>query len=286
MRYWREFVDEKTNCVYSCDMVRLNVEIRKNSCEDFTRLFSRSTRIDVEFKPISFAGFRYKHVFTVSVGDSAVKFGFCLNCAKDGQRKGFIEFNPNKVFPEWQDEFLTVCGMCCSIEVVRCDIAIDIPVERTGVSLLKDIRQYRYLQEAEGDYTEYLGKRNHPGYVKLYNKAIEQKLKFSALTRLEITTEPDIASFRKHLPEVAISYTEQLIFSDYDLSGLSHNDRVYVSLLNTLPHDERMAWVQKLTYREKKKITPYIFGNNRFQPCLKCVSGVLMEVNKFPGFCA
>lgn len=286
MRYFEEVRDEKSEYVYSCDKIRFSIEIRKDCSEKMSARFSADSRLDVKVFPVDYRPFKYRQMLTIDAGESTVTIAVGFNgCGDlDERLKGYIEFNPNKCFPEWYKEFIDVCGWCCKMEVVRVDLAIDVPVERSGCSLVKDGRLYEYQQKSPEDFTEYLGRRNTVGRVKLYNKSVESKLS-QPLTRLEITTEADINEFKKHLPEVIISEVEQLSFEDVDVSELTHNERVYVSVLNRLTLSERTAILKRFTYRHRQKIEKYVLANNRLEINLDCVRGVFKNVNRYGKLC-
>lgn len=286
MRYFSEILDDKTGYIYSCDMVRFSIEVRKDCAEKFACRFSADTRLDVNVYPVSYVRYKYRQMISVNVGESTVVMGIGFNGDNvvDDRLRGYIEFNPNKCFPEWKAEFIDICGWCNKVEIARVDLAVDIPVDRCNCSLVKDVRLYEYQQKASDDYTEYLGKRNTVGRVKLYNKSKEQKLKYP-LTRLEITTECDIKEFKKHIPQVIVSDVEQIDFERADLSGLSQNDRVTVSLLNILDFNTRMEWLQKYTYRHRQKISKYVMADTRLELNCDCVQNVFRWVQSYANLC-
>lgn len=282
MKYYDEILDSDSNYIYSCDMVRFSIELRKDCCEWFSHRFSSDTRLDVKIYPVDFRPFKYRQLLNIDVGDSTVSIGVGFNGfeGNDERLKGFIEFNPNKCFPEWRAEFLDIVGRCSKVEVSRMDVAIDIPIERLGCSLVKDGRLYEYHQKAPDDITEYLGRRNSPGRVKLYNKAKEQGL-LLPMTRLEITTECDMVEFKKHIPEVILSDVQQIDFEHANLSDLTRNERVYVSLLNRLPLSERLEFMKKFTYRLRKKLQKYVMAENRLAVNLSCVRQVFRNIEVY-----
>lgn len=286
MRYFSEIKDKDTGIIYSCDMIRFSIDIRKDCIEVFASRFSSDTRLDVQIYPISYVPFRYRQLITINTGCGVVSMGIGFNgCAgSDDLLRGFVEFNPNKCFPEWRNEFIDICGWCTKVEPVRLDLAVDIPVDRQCCSLVKDIRLYEYQEKAHDDFTEYLGKRNACGRVKLYNKAKEQKLS-CPLTRLEITTECDMNEFRKHVPQVIISKEEQIDFMHADMSELSANDKITVQLLNTLNLNERKTWLRKYSYRFQKKIQKYILAENRLEINFDCVRAVFRSVSSYGNLC-
>lgn len=101
-----------------------------------------------------------------------------------------LEFNPAKVGScHW---FCALYNLLIAgskyVDFKRFDVAIDLPVARSRLQLLKDQRKYSLLEYSAENKTEYLGVRSAHGNCKLYNKALEQKLK-DDLTRLEITVD-------------------------------------------------------------------------------------------------
>lgn len=91
--------------------------------------------------------YRNMFVFTKKIDDtdSVIKIGFFLN-RKDtlGYHSNFIEFNPNKVELDVVDYLFRVfnkysvrMSQKSIFELVRYDLAIDIPVDRHYVRLLK-----------------------------------------------------------------------------------------------------------------------------------------------------
>lgn len=287
MRYYEEVIDGKSSYVYSCDMVRYSIEIRKDCAEKFSHRFSNDTRLDVKVFPIDYRPFKYRQMLSIDVGESSVSIAVGFNGfgSSDERLRGYIEFNPNKCFPEWKKEFLDVLSWCCKVEVARMDLAIDFPVDRLNCSLVKDGRLYEYQQKSEDDFTEYLGRRNTCGRVKLYNKSKEQKLSYP-LSRLEITTECDLKEFQKHVPEVILSDVQQIDLEHADVSELSQNERVYLSLLNRLPLSERVATLKKFTYRHRRKIEKYVLLENRLEINMHCVRNVFKSVEMYTKLCA
>lgn len=282
MYYYQEVYDEKTRYTYSCDMVRYNIELRKDCLDAVYSRFGSVARGDIHIYPVSFKEYAYRQLLTIKTQHGSVSLGIGFNGhgGADDRLRGFVEFNPNKVFPDWHKEFVDLCGWCSSVELKRVDLAVDIPVNRFACSLVKDGRNYGMEQRSAVEYTEYLGMRNKAGRVKLYNKQAEQKLSYP-LTRLEITTEPDIMEFKKHLPEVVISDEAQIDLAHADMEDLSHNDKVTVSLLNTLPLGQRVEYLRKYTYRHRQKIEKYVLAENRAKINIGCVKQVFDEFTKY-----
>lgn len=134
---------------------------------------------------------------------SSVVVGYGLvkgNGATDGGN-GFIEFNPSKL-PTQGFELLQYLEMLdVRHTIVKYDIAIDYPIHRDKLRLKKDGRKYGC--EISDSMTEYLGQRNKPGRVKLYDKAAERGF-IGNLTRVELTCDGSWAApvVIKQLPTV------------------------------------------------------------------------------------
>ena len=107
-----------------------------------------------------------------------------------------LEFNPAKVgqcswFSALYNELIAAAKY---VDFKRFDVAIDIPVARSRLRLVKDQRKYTLMKYSNENMTEYLGVRSSHGQVKLYNKALERGLE-SDLTRLEITVDYERCSW-------------------------------------------------------------------------------------------
>lgn len=169
----------------------------------------------------------FKHNFKIQMQDgSSFWLGCVLNAGKPVNRVR-LDANPNKVAQH--QAFQTVLSFLIQHTrlhrrtVKRFDLAVDIPVERSDVFLVKDNRAY--LERRHGrEYTQYLGaKSSTAGRVKLYNKQIEAKLDYP-LTRLELTLNPEarfedvkfpavyyITTMQTSLDELKITDTERFI---------------------------------------------------------------------------
>ena len=132
---------------------------------------------------------------------------------------------------------------------VRFDLAIDLPVARDKVYLIKDKRLYEEYSYSAINKTQYLGVRNNHGRVKVYNKALEQKLDID-LTRIEITIDWDKFTYgevKKILPSFYILDSFQFTI---DLSG---TDKV---ILVAVMSD--VTLLSELGRYKKEKIKSYL----------------------------
>ena len=117
-------------------------------------------------------------LWSFDLGDSSVALGigFMEPSCKVNMNRGFIEFNPNKVAGDkrfWR--LLEKLAPCVShARLKRFDLAYDLPTSRLDCRLSKDRRMYKSV--ISNGITEYLGVKNTPGYVKVYDKAAEMHL--------------------------------------------------------------------------------------------------------------
>ncbi len=87
--------------------------------------------------------------------------------------------------------------------VVRYDLAIDLPLPRDQVYLLPENgRHYCKIVNSDHAMTEYIGRRQHHGYIKLYDKTAEASLD-RIVTRLELTIDFD-HEIPRFIPNVVI----------------------------------------------------------------------------------
>lgn len=147
----------------------------------------------------------YREQFSIKMPDNtSFWIGAALNLAKTNWGRTRIEFNPNKVAD--LEAFQVVFGFLVSRTrpmhriVRRFDLAVDIPIDRMSVFLVKDARTY-FERRHGRELTQYLGPRSAHGRVKLYNKQLESKLAYP-LTRLEMTLDPAVEYEKIHFPTV------------------------------------------------------------------------------------
>lgn len=183
---------DSTDAVCSLDMVRLKLRFRGDVAgTDFDERAAKLPIISdyqswvARVKP---GGWRCLHTF--GFGDSSATVGVGLmnkSCSID-MSVGFLEFNPNKVGNSegFQQLLVYLRQYVSSAVLVRYDLAVDLDTDRRDYRLAKDGR--KYACELSGSLTEYLGRRNAAGFVKLYDKQAESDLD-APLTRVEITCD-------------------------------------------------------------------------------------------------
>jgi len=254
-------------------MVRLNLELYKDDIQGFvTWLNNIHTYGDgVEVKHwVSIKEFTYRDMFNVTLTDCSFTFALGFNGSTEDRYKGFVEFNPNKCKGNLQ--FVEILGYLFSItsyrQVVRFDLAIDIPVPKHLVNLEKDGRNYQYIKGKQSE-SEYLGMRNKPGFVKLYDKTVESNLDYD-LSRLEITANLEGINF----PCVKVKGMQQsLLFGD-----LNSTEKVLVQLLDRV--DNKKMYLSQLNYRKRKKIEEYL-GEETLQLDKKAYHEIYRQVIQY-----
>lgn len=271
MNYYENFKN-KLGYIYSLDMVRLNYILDNSYSDQFTRFieaFSIQHGVKVNYyQNHKGIGYRYLWSITIEDEDNFCSFvvGRQLNYKSENKNSGFIEFNPNKCMQLRLFEFFfdTFSSYCHRLELIRYDLAIDIPLPRYRVKMKRNSRcnyEYYYSEEnsKEGlllnsSVTEYQGRRNHNKFTKLYDKTKESKLDYD-LTRIEFTFDRDELEF-KNLPEF---YIYDIQVSSLQMNSDNHLSDVQFVLVDLLRCSPDMNYYLKnLPYRIKKKIEPYL----------------------------
>lgn len=165
-----------------------------------------------------------------------------------------IEYNPNKVDPFLYSELAWLKNFSKhNIRLMSCDFAVDYDVQYDTVRMLKrDKRESFAIFGRSGVETRYLGKMGH-GHVKLYNKAIEQKLTDVDWTRFEITNKK-INSLSATLEEFnnLIKIPDLYIISEQiDIECSLLNDTMRLAFESILENIDRLYIIKN--YRTRKK---------------------------------
>lgn len=254
----------RENVIYSIDMVRLRLDFSgEERIVKFGNFLSDVTKIYIEQYPQSYKAYSYRNLFKIICSNNC---SFVIGLSFNGNNKdsyylGFLEFNPNKVADqrEFREIFSRLRIDCFTAELVRWDLAVDVPIARDMCILRKDKRKYTLVQNSESDKTEYLGNHNNSGFVKLYNKRLEADLDYD-VTRLEVTIAGDCKwnDFLKILPRVDVRGDQQTVNPYLELSG---TDIVLYELLMKCDMSERYMYSKKLGRRKADRLKPFIFGS-------------------------
>lgn len=283
--YWFTSTDQN-GFVYSCDMLRYRLFFRNKDLEGdkLRKILCQWGRHDIKDYPLNTSEYKYRNLFTIDYGDSSkmtVGVGF-NGTSKEDYKDGFIEVNPNKCFSSLQClyDIQRIFDCCWSFELVRFDLAIDIPLPRELLSLSKDGRKYAMEMHSSSDKTEYLGGRNNPGYVKLYNKGREQGDDTVDLSRLELTCDAEWSADQivSKLPYVN---TVQFVgLPDQDLKELGSTQRALVRALRT--STDRDEIFKSLSANIRVKLRPYLYDDNTTLVYdTSCVHDVITGIRNF-----
>lgn len=264
MRYYCSFVDESKYC-YSVDKLVLHGSFLYHSFDEFSaRLNTLLIRFTC-YDEMPFSVSLYRDTYYQSLKKltylNNFKFELCYGVEKSSFWLGThfqsfdntlntwkLELNPNKCMP---CDFVSALFRLLKtyskfVEVGEYDVAVDLPVSRDSLFLIKDKRKYQSIINSSVDKTEYLGSRHEHGFCKLYNKQKESKLNFP-LTRFEITcTRLKASAVVDSLPTIYIQ-REQLV-----LTGLKLTDTDKF-ILNTLISDP--SRISELGRRVRQKMT-------------------------------
>lgn len=255
--------EDKNGYKYSCDMLRIQGLVADNEeCQrDFERYFNDPTNIRVSDTMISTARGKYKNMWNIACKYTSITVLHCFNGFGDKEdfKRVVLEFNPNKL--EYDDfvEVQKIVLNLVELKVVRCDIAVDIPIERKYVKLVKDQRNYRFEDHNENGITEYLGQRNNTNFVKVYDKQRESGTP-NALTRIELTCEASVMEYQKHFPKVLIQH-DQITIEMMSYDNLNRSEKALVQALRMLDLPKRETILKNFGRCLKKKLSPYVLAD-------------------------
>ena len=199
--YHEKTHEEWPGVVASIDMMRQSLDVRADRREWLIGHLDMVMSDSIDHYTANRVG-KYQYMWTYTFGDATATVAYGLvGTNKTDFTKGFFEFNPNKLGDVKAfygiRRILDEAGVKFSTS--RFDVAFDMPGERRLYQLVKDRRKYEYHNG--GAVSEYLGRRNHIGRVKLYDKTKESNLT-KELTRLEITVGESFDSAIKAWPHL------------------------------------------------------------------------------------
>lgn len=270
---------KKNDCMYSVDMVRLDLELKQDSLESLSAYLSNPARADIEVFSPCFKNYAWRNMFKVSVGSSALVIGIGWNSTnRDDMLKGFIEFNPNKTMPKAQNDIDFIRNCCWSVSIKRMDIAVDVPVNLRYVTVEKDNRIMRTYSRGNEVETIELGIHQH-NLFKAYNKALESHLN-DDLTRFEVTVQLSTKNLFKELlrafPTIYIDEMQQKLIDD---SKLNSSQQVLVQVIRN--SEQKDLLMRQLNYKLRKKLEPYVYANStKFEPDINIIYNLIVEIKR------
>ena len=190
--------DAEHGSFYSIDMLRFRLKAKPQEFEHIQKALDcwmTEGELQTYSNSGAIGGYRFMWAWRYDDPISAkphaktsVAVGWCHveGSGKTNQGVGFMEYNPNKLHDQGAALIRYLQDQGVELEPVRYDLAIDYPVARDTVRMVKDGRNYEcFISDA---LTEYLGQRNKPGRVKVYDKQVEAGLD-EPLTRVELTVD-------------------------------------------------------------------------------------------------
>ena len=250
--------------VYSCDNIRLKALLAEDDecIQSFRNFFDNPMNLRVSDVIERHAQGKYRYMWNISCDKTTYTVLYWFNGFDnnpDYRRYIIIDFNPNKLNVNERQEITNLLRNFVEVDVVRFDLAIDIPIKREFVHLIKDNRTYEFQDHNENGITEYLGTRNNTNYVKVYDKTRESSLD-EAMTRVELTCAPSLGEAIKHFPSVLIEH-EQISLELLEYDDLNSTQIAMVSALKTLSVKDRQQFLKSLNYRMKTKLSPYVLAD-------------------------
>lgn len=254
MEYHKFFMDDN-GYKYSLDMVRLSLDFGKYYQEtaNYIKYLSEyDLSVEIKYFPNFKDSFTYRHLWSFVFSGSDASFALGMGLGKDAHI-GFIEFNPNKCEndPDFVEIRNYIFSNTFSRDLVRYDLAIDVPYARKSVKLIRDGKKIYNAVVSDTGITEYLGRRSHNGYVKVYDKTKESNLDYD-LTRIELTLDKK-SDPTKGFPTVWLYDTQYSIILSDDLSD---TQQALIRLIRD--SDFPSFYLNDLRYRVRKKIEPYL----------------------------
>lgn len=245
----RACLDAENMSVYSIDMIRLSIRTRPEDIDEIRKALDKWV---LPFRVNTFTSNRvggYRFLWVYDFEDSTVSVGYAHidGSGKTDAGLGFVEYNPNKVGEQGAALVRYLIGYGVEVVPVRYDMAIDFPIMRDTVRVVKDGRKYGC--EISDSMTEYLGQRNKPGRVKVYDKSAEAGL-CEPLTRVELTcaAEWDVEGVKAKLP---------CVYSfNFDAGGLSRVTRAFAVAVMALVEkgDVAETWMRLVGSKTATKI--------------------------------
>lgn len=256
INYFRKIQSGSLTC--SIDNVVLDYSISSQTYRDeFVKLLEKLP-LKYHCETVHWTSFKmgaFRFQFRIIFSDNtSFWIGMGLNQSKTNYNRVRLDFNPNKIANHMLFReilaFLNIHSKRMHTCIPRYDLAIDIPIERENVFLMKDNRAYSERRHGK-EWTSYLGKSSNVGRVKLYNKQVESKL-FYPLTRLELTLNYQQSFLELNFPKVYYINTSQM---HIDELSMTNTDRFILQALLTghgglpeLGRKTRKKMEQILTY--------------------------------------
>ena len=196
-----------------------------------------------------------------------------------------IDVNPNLCFGDSRclEAIAFLLSRSIQFHIRVFDVALDIPLPRCLFRMEKDRRIKTIIRSSKSNATEYCGKRNQPGFCKLYDKTVESKL-MESWTRIEITygnplCEDFSENLVKKLPIIKQKCPDETQIMETN-DELSSTDRVLIALFQQVKDPEFIAMQFKsLDRKRQRRLKPYVYADEvDFQFDLDAIHSVMLSM--------
>lgn len=227
---------------------------------------------------------QYHQAYNVRFGSSSMTIKLLKNSPLTPNQCS-IDVNPNLCFGDsrCQEVIAFLLSRSIQFHIRNIDVAVDIPLPRNLFRMEKDRRIKTIIRSSKSNATEYCGKRNQPGFCKLYNKTAESKLETS-WTRIEITYGNPLGddfseSLAKKLPIIKQKCADAARIMGTD-ERLSSTDRVLIAFFKKIKDPEFLAMQFKILDRKKqRRLKPYIYSDEmNIQFNLEAIRKVILDI--------
>lgn len=303
--YFHQIEDD--NKTISIDMITIKADIKHGYMSYITDyLDDRSQMYGTKPKVVT-APNRYHWFYQFCYDLDGLKFR-CNSRYEIGQNNmnGTIServkiiFNPNKVFSDYNREnkkaksdFATIFQYLENIRVDNFDLAIDFKCTRDCITTIPNNKRVytrkngtTTICNSDGecivnadDYTQYVGKHQTHGFLKIYNKTIESKLPFDC-TRVEYTIfidELKNKDYRWSPVLIRDMNNQECIPEDISSSLLLIADMMK-------QFQDPTKYFTRLTYYQQQKIKPIVFGGYKELGSLNTAAwfkSILAEIQQY-----
>ena len=279
--YYHEIKTDNFTC--SVDMISIKASLKHGKLSDLVDRFTNRVNMWNGRPYTSLAPNKYHWMFSIPYDHEGLKVTSSMQVMiGQNEFKGTIKenikivFNPNKVLSDYnkrKDYAFTDLAMCYefmeNIQVTSFDLAIDMPYKRSDVTTMPCYnRVYRRINgdkpitTCDGiaimnadDYTQYVGKHQEHGFVKIYNKSAECGLD-EDITRVEYTISPEKINGTKWTPVYYIPLGQMEIQEDVVCRESTKIIAKYI-IQQQCPSEE-IALIKDRRLREK--IKALVFG--------------------------
>lgn len=268
-------IDPETDYTYSCDNLRISLKFPPRQFARIQTLLDTWSGVDEIYSGTSnkLAGYRCWWVYKFQESSINIGIGWNQPGGKVDEGKGYLDFNPNKLDEQGRALIRYLSREHVKASVKRWDLAIDCPVDREEVRLIRDSRRYDCTISAA--MTEYLGQRSTPGYVKVYDKTAEASLDFP-LTRVELTCDGEWSA-----DDILGQLPKCYFLGSNDFNDLARTTKVVALMCQSIEAEGGVIepWLHLLNPRTRTKIRNSLRNDVAITYSRECVEKIAKQVH-------